>query len=29
MSPLAHDGWRLARAGRTTIDEVLRVAGEA
>jgi type II secretory ATPase GspE/PulE/Tfp pilus assembly ATPase PilB-like protein len=29
MIPLAHDGWRLARAGLTTIDEVLRVAGEA
>jgi type II secretory ATPase GspE/PulE/Tfp pilus assembly ATPase PilB-like protein len=26
MVPLAADGLRLARTGRTTVDEVLRVA---
>ena len=28
MVPLAEDGWRLARAGLTTADEVLRVVGD-
>ncbi|AHG91940.1 type II secretion system protein E [Gemmatirosa kalamazoonensis] len=29
MVPLLHDGLRLARAGLTTVEEVLRVAGDA